>query len=352
MGTPLHFVVPGPLDQRTGGYLYDRRIVEGLRRSGEPVVVVELPGVYPLADAATVEAAGAALAAIPDGAVTVVDGLALPGVARHLPAARTRLRLVALVHHPLYLETGLSAQDAAALHLIERDALAAVRRIVVTSPFTARNLHDLDVAADRVRIVLPGTDPVSAVSPAVPSHPLPRRLLCVATVTPRKGHLVLIDALARIADLDWTLTCVGSLSRDPETVERLRAALDRTGLAHRVTLAGELPGDGVAEAYGAADLFVLPSFHEGYGMALAEALARRLPVVSTTAGAIPHTVPSDAGLLVPPGDVEALADALRRVMSDPAAYDGLRAGAERAAAALPDWGRSVADFHDAVTGLD
>src|SRR5262249_16826593 len=142
------------------------------------------------------------------------------------------------------------------------------------------------------------------------------RLLAVATVTPRKGHLILIEALARLADLDWHLLCVGSLERDPATATAFRQAIARHHLADRVTLAGEWPPERLGAAYRQADCFVLPSFHEGYGMAFAEALAHGLPIVATTGGAISETVPASAGLLVPPGDSAALAAALRRLMSD------------------------------------
>jgi glycosyltransferase involved in cell wall biosynthesis len=173
------------------------------------------------------------------------------------------------------------------------------------------------------------------------------RLLTIATVTPRKGHLLLAEALAALVLLDWRWRCIGSLERDPANVAALRAALDRGGIAARVDLVGEMPPGRLGEAYRAADCFVLPSFHEGYGMVFAEALAHGLPIVAARAGAVPELVPEEAGLLVPPGDVAALAAALRRMITEPELRRSSAAGARRAGAALPDWPRAVQLWGDA-----
>jgi glycosyltransferase involved in cell wall biosynthesis len=156
-------------------------------------------------------------------------------------------------------------------------------------------------------------------------------------LVPRKSHLVLVEALAGIRDLDWRLLCVGSLERNPATTRGVRRMISPAGLARRITLAGEWPPQSVGRAYRAADAFALPSFREGYGMAYAEAMAHGLPVIATTAGAIPETVPRQAGLLVSPGDPAALARALRRVIAQPAAAKRLAAGSRAAGVRLPDW---------------
>jgi glycosyltransferase involved in cell wall biosynthesis len=170
-------------------------------------------------------------------------------------------------------------------------------------------------------------------------------------VTPRKGHLPLVEALAGIGDLAWRLRCIGSLERDPATADALRAAIARSGLAARVELCGEWRPERLTEAYEAADGFVLASAHEGYGMAFAEALAHGLPVVGVAAGAVTDTVPAGAGLLVPPGDAPALGAALRRVMSDAALYGELARGARRAGEALPDWPHTIAAWEAACDRL-
>ncbi|MCG8506006.1 MAG: glycosyltransferase, partial [Sphingomonadales bacterium] len=173
-------------------------------------------------------------------------------------------------------------------------------------------------------------------------------LLCVATLTPRKGHPLLLEALADHRDVAWRLVCIGGAHRDPDHAALVRRVVDSLDIAERVRFDGEVAPEGLGAYYDTADLFVLASHHEGYGMALAEALARGLPIVSTTAGAIPETVPADAGLLVPPGDRAALSDALGKVLRDPATIDQLRAGARRARATLPQWDDSAKRFAAAL----
>jgi glycosyltransferase involved in cell wall biosynthesis len=346
MSSPLHVVVPGPLDQRTGGYIYDRRVVEGLRALGWSIRVHELAGTFPRADEIARAAAGEVIAQLSPQSLPVVDGLALPAFAEL--SDRLPRPWVALIHHPLALETGLTPAEASALASSERRLLARAARVIVTSPGTRRDLAAYDVEDGRIGVVCPGTD----------AAPLARgsagpglALLCVASLLPRKGHLVLLDALAELIELDWRLTCVGSMERDPACAHSIVAAAERLGLHGRVTLVGERAEADLATFYDRADLFVLASYHEGYGMVLSEALARGLPLVATSAGAIPETVPADAGLLVPPGDPQALAGALRQVMTDPKLRARLLAGARAARDRLPDWRHAVRAFAAELAGL-
>jgi glycosyltransferase involved in cell wall biosynthesis len=342
----LRLVLPGDPATRTGGYEYDRRIADGLRRRGWRVDVHPLGAGFPRPSADELAAAGEVLAAFADGTRVLVDGLAF-GAMPHVAAREARrLRLAALVHHPLAMETGLPAHEAARLRETERAALAHAGRVIATSAATARALADYDVPHERLEVVVPGTDPAPL---ARGSGTGPIRLVCVATLVPRKGHDTLIDALGDLADLPWRLSCVGSLDRDPAWAASIAARIRARGLGDRVTLAGELAPDALGQAYAEADAFVLATHHEGYGMALAEALARGLPVVSTRAGAVPETVPADAGLLVPPGDVAALRDALHRLLSDAALRARLAAGAQRARLALPTWDEAAARMAAALS---
>jgi len=330
----LAFIVPGALDQRTGGYLFDRRIVDGLRTMGHGVRVRELPGRFPLADATAHRAAAAVLEELADGSIAVIDGLALAAFTDSLPPQASRLRLVGFVHHPLALETGLPLATRETLARTEARLLPRLRGVLCPSRTTEWHLIELGVRAARIAVTPPGTDPA-------PKRPTrregPPRLLTVGTVTPRKGHQLLIEALAALADRPWQLTCIGSLERSPETARALTQAIRQHRLQQRVTLAGEWPPERIAAAYAEADLFVLASYHEGYGMALAEALAQGLPIVATTAGAIAETVPAEAALLVPPGDRDQLSRALAQLLDNPALLARLAAGAAAAGAALPDW---------------
>ncbi len=280
------------------------------------------------------------LDALDDGALTLVDGLACGAMPEVVMRHAGRLRLLALVHHPLALEGGLDAGDAARLARSERRALAAVRRVITTSAHTAGVLaRDYHVPAPVLAVVEPGTDPAP---PAAGSGGPDVHLLCVATLTPRKGHALLLDALARLPRHGWRLTCAGSERRDPRTAAAVRARIGERGLGDRVRLCGEVDDDALSGLYHRADAFVLPTALEGYGMALAEAVARGLPVVSTRAGAVPDTVGDAAALLVAPGDVDALAGALGRLVADADLRARLAAAARARAAALPTWAEAAA----------
>ncbi len=334
--TELAFVVPGRLDQLTGGYLYDRHVIESLRSRGHAVKVIELaPN-----DRET------ALAELAENTTTVIDGLALPDLEQAVKTHWRRLRLIALVHHPLAEETGLSRAAAEHLMRLEAAALQRFRGVVCPSARTAAGVEAYGIPPSRIFVIPPGT--------AKPDRPLrPRRnpvrsLLCVASVIPRKGHRVLVTALARMPDLDWQMLCIGSLDRDSRTVRLVRQMIFAARLGRRITLAGEQPPRMVMRAYRAADLFVLPSLHEGYGMAFAEAMANGLPIIATAAGAIPETVPREAGLLVRPGDAAGLARALRRVITEPALAARLAAGSRVAGGRLPDWRRAAELWEQAM----
>ncbi len=339
MRLTLHFVVPGSLSQRTGGYIYDRKIVEGLRDLGWPVKVHELAGRFPDANDEALNAASLATEEMAGG-LPIIDGLALPAfweLTDRLPRP-----WVGLIHHPLAMETGLSEAEVASYVELESRLMAGAEKLIVTSPMTKRNLKGFDVDPAKVAAVLPGVEP--AAPAAGLAERLPKSLLCVGTLTKRKGHLVLLQALAQLQDLDWHLTMVGSAAWDPDHAGRIDAMIDDLGLSSRITVVGEQDEAGLSGFYDRADLFALASHHEGYGMVLAEALARGLPIVSTTAGAIPDTVREGAGRLVPPGDVEAFACALRDAMTDRQLYASLKEHALRARDALPDWKESARRF--------
>lgn len=334
---PIEVIVPGALETLTGGYGYDRRIIAGLRDRGWSVTVRELDDTFPMPHAAARDRAAGVLAAIPDDTLVMVDGLALGALPDEVEPHADRLRIVALVHHPLAAETGLTASVAAHFEHTERRALQYVRHVIVTSPATAEMLNWYGVAPDRVTVVTPGTDPAPL---ARGSNGPDVQLLCVAALIPRKGHEVLFRALASMSVTNWRLTCVGSVERDPATVERLRAHLLSDGLENRVSFAGELNGASLDRFYDAADVFVLPTLYEGYGMVVAEALARGLPVVATRTGAIGELVDPECGVIVAPGNADLLAYALSRVIADASYRRQLAEGARRVRARLPTWEQS------------
>ena len=330
----LALIVPAPFSAISGGYLYDRRMVDGLRALGHAVEVIELAGRHPLPDDV---AEAAARAALGTDAVPVIDGLGLPAFAPD--AVRGA---IGLIHHPTALETG---QDAEALRLRERALFPAMARLIATSRHTAERLvAEVGVAPDRVGVVEPGTEPAPrAVGGGAQVH-----ILSVGTLVPRKGHDVLLRALSRLTDLDWALTIVGE-PRDPVHAHGLAALAVELGIAQRVTFAGGLDDAALEAAYARSDIFALATHWEGYGMAAAEALARGLPCAITAGGAIADVVPRAACVLAQPGDHASLSRALRRVIFDPALRTQMANAAWAAGQALPRWEDRAAAF---VTELE
>ena len=343
------FAVPGHLDTPTGGYAYDRRIIAELERLGWHVELVDVGEGFPWPSKPTRVAARAQLFKVPAGEPIVIDGLALgvlPEIASELAG---RNPLLALVHHPLALEWGLSTNQADTLRRSERAAIASVQAVVVTSPATARIMtSDYGVPADRITVARPGNDPMPQARGSRSGTP---HLLSVGAVVPRKGFDVLARALATLADLPWRLTIVGDLTRAPPTAAALQADIAHYGLTDRITTLGVVSSENLGSLYDTADLFVLASYFEGYGMAYAEALAHGLPVIGTNSGAIPETIPDQAGLLVAAGDPVALAEALQRAISDTALRSRLSQGALAAARQLPTWPQSAAIFAGALERL-
>ncbi len=335
----LVFLVPGDWNVPTGGYGYDRRMVQALRQAGWSVDVHHLSGEWPWPDAASRAAASALIATLPDGSLVVADGLAYAVLAEEVRPHAARLRWVALVHHPLHLETGLDEATRSHLRLAETEALQLASQVVVSGHRNVEDLAAMDVASPRIAVVEPGTDPVPFNDRATREGGT-IQLLCVATLTPRKGHAFLLQALDGLRELPWELHNVGSATRDPATAAALVASAAPLGA--RVHWHGELDEAALQARYAAADVFVLPSLHEGYGMVVAEALAHGLPVVATNAGALAHTLPSQAGLHVNPGDPLALREALTRVITDATLREQLATGARAAARHLPDWPRQGA----------
>jgi len=337
----LVFAVPGDLATPTGGYAYDRRIIAELPNCGWQARVLDLGDGFPRPAVQARAIACARLTALPAGPPVVVDGLAFGVLPDAAQAMQRTHRVVALVHHPLALESGLSAQDAANFQESERRVLAHSRHVVATSQATARVLEaDYGIKRDRISVVEPGTDRMP------PSQQRDKQdtvaLLAVGAVVPRKGYDLLIAALAQLKHFSWRLTIAGDRTRDAGTTRQVEAAIDRFDLTDRVAMPGSVSDEQLRSLYASADLFVLPSRFEGYGMAYAEALAHGLPVVATNTGAIPDTVPAEAGILVPPDNVAALAAALRRLIEQPGERARLAAAAR--AARFPSWSEQAAKF--------
>ena len=341
------FAVPGDLKSPTGGYAYDRRVMERLPDFGVNVVHLPLPGSFPNPTDGDIAETIRTLQARPRPSILVVDGLAFGAFTKPMLDALEG-RVIALVHHPLFLETGLSHARKVELRETETIALDRADHIIVTSRATKRILTEhMNLATHRMTVAEPGTDPAGrATGTGVPLH-----ILAVGAVMPRKGYDVLVEALSKITDLDWRMTIAGALDRHPAAVETLRALIDQHKLSERINLAGKVVPATLDRFYESADLFVSASLFEGYGMVLAEAMARGLPIVTATGGAAGDTAGQAVALHVEAGNADELALALRQALTDKKLRDQLADAAWDAGRALPTWTETARRVAAVILGM-
>lgn len=331
--TDAIFAIPGDIDLPTGGYTYDRRVLALLPTAGVKVQHLELPRSFPAPSEIDLAETGRRLATAPAKAVLLIDGLAYGAMPADV-IRRAEVPIVALVHHPLCLEAGLTWARQRELKVLEQDALALAAHVVVTSATTAQTLiADFAVPASKITIAVPGTDAASRAE----GTGKPLQLLAVGSIVPRKAFDVLVHALAPFFELDWRLSIVGATDRSAVALVTLEETIEQTGLEDRITLVGPANQRQLDAHYDTADIFAMPSLYEGYGMVLAEAMARGLPIVCTTGGAAASTVPDAAGIKVPPGDIEAFSGAMGRIMSDPQLRRDMAEASWTAGQALPRW---------------
>lgn len=329
---PAAFAIPGDIETLTGGYIYERRLLLGLRALGRDVEHIELAASFPDPSPQDMADATARLAALDPSRPLILDGLVF-GAIDTAGLARVRAPVVAMIHHPLALESGLDAARRDHLFRSERDNLALAAHILVPSPHTRAVLTDrYGASPERITIARPGIDrPEGTPAPVTP--PL---ILSVGIQHARKGHDILLDALARLTDLDWQAVIAGG-AHDPDCAGALARQQVALGLGARVRIAGRVARPDLDDLFCAASIFALATRYEGYGIVFDEALVRGLPIVSCRTGAVPDTVPPGAGLLVPPEDPEAFAAALRSLLTDTTLRTRMAAAAHAAGAALPGW---------------
>jgi glycosyltransferase involved in cell wall biosynthesis len=343
----ITFCIPGDIALPTGGYRYDREVLARLAAHGVAARHLQLEGSYPTPSTHDLTRTKAQLAACPPRDILLIDGLAL-GAMQPAMIADLPHHVIALVHHPLGLEAGLSDEQATSLLLNEKAVLACVRHVIVTSPATKRILlNDFGLADRKITIAEPGT----ARAPRARGVGKPMQILAVGAVSTRKAYDQLVTALAALPDLDWRLTIAGSLTLQADTTAALRDTVDRSGVSERIVLTGALDDSHLAALYAKADLFAMSSLFEGYGMALTEALARGLPIVASSGGAAADTLPELAAIKVQPGDITGLTAALRRVMSDDAMRRRMGDAAWAAAALLPSWDDTAREIADVIKAL-
>jgi glycosyltransferase involved in cell wall biosynthesis len=352
--TAVHVVLPDGIDdpaRPSGGNVYDRRLCQALTALGWRVHEHAVAGGWPRPDAADLAALADMVHQIPDGAVVLLDGLVASAAPEVLAPQARRLPLVVLVHMPLGHRPAPGEGDG--IRAREREVLSAAAAILTTSAWTERCLVELyRLPAERIHVGLPAVDAAELAT----GTPGGGALLCVAAVTFDKGHDVLLDALATITDLSWHCVCVGSLDRDPGFAQGLRARSRDGGLRDRVAFPGPRTGADLDRSYAAADLMVLASRAETYGMVVIEALARGLPVVAAEVGGVTEALGHGAsgirpGLLVASDDAAALGDALRTWLGDASLRARLRRAARERRESLPRWPATASVVAGVLAGV-
>lgn len=342
------FAIPGDLRNPTGGYAYDRRVMELLPAFGVSITHLQLPESFPNPTEGDIVETAQLLATRNKSVPLVIDGLAYGAFPDQLLENLAGGSVIALVHHPLFLETGLPHARKVELKASETKALQHARHIIAVSRTTKDILIDhMGVSRDKITVAAPGTDPAHRAT----GTGAPLQILSVGAVMPRKGYDVLIEALAPLTDIDWRLTIAGALDRYPETTEALRTAIEKHDLADRVNLAGKVVPATLDRFYESADLFVSASLFEGYGMVLAEAMVRGLPIVTATGGAAADTTGQTVALHVESGNIAELTNALRRALTDKKLRDQLADASWEAGRTLPTWHETARRVAAVILGL-
>lgn len=341
------FAIPGDLNAVTGGYGYDRQVLALLPEFGVNAHHLALPGSFPSPTDDDLALTRRLLEQLHPATPILFDGLAYgalpPGFLADL-----RSPIIALVHHPLAYEAGLEPEQKDRFMTSERAALSHAEAVIVTSPLTAHVLaQEFDVPPKKLRVAEPGTKPAIRAT----GTGSPFTMLAVGSLIPRKGYTVLIDAMRELDDKDWHLTIVGSPDHDPGEANRVREAVLASGKRGQITLAGKVSDKELIRLYTKADLFVMPSLYEGYGMVLAEALSHGLAIVCTTGGAAADTAPDAAAVKVTPGDASVLGVAIDAVMRETSRRTAMSDAAWAAGRNLPRWPTSIKRIADVIKAV-
>ena len=337
----LVLLTAAPFETVTGASFFHRHILAAWQRMGVESEVVALDGEAP-----------PSLAERLSGCAVIVEGAAFERAAAIIPSLQAQ-GAVALIHHPTALEPGTPEIRRQRLKALEASLLPRFRRVIAASqPIADRLTAEFGVAQDALRVITPGTDPVSrrVIDGACPDGS-PCEILSLGTLTYRKGHDVLLRALARLFDLDWHLTLAGEV-RDADYASGLHDLIRALGIEAKVTLRGPLEGKALEQAWSAAEIFALATRFEGYGMAIAEALARGIPVAITAGGAAESLVTPEAGVVAPVDDGEQLGKAMRRMIFSPALRATMSEAAWRQGQTFPDWQTQAAALRDAMAEAD
>jgi glycosyltransferase involved in cell wall biosynthesis len=342
----VHLVVPGNIHTLTGGYIYDKRMTDGLRLKGHQIQIHSLSGEDPFSSEERSGQCWERLRAVPKGETIIFDSLVFGAIPGFLKEINQNHIIIALIHLPLsysknYLNTRLEK-----LSVSEEEAFSYADRILVTSRFTMDLLVGVGIDPYKIQVVLPGVE-VFTRKAGWPK--LPRNFITVSNYTKNKGYALLIEAMKEIRQLDWTLDCYGDKSFDPKHVGSLSRLIEKYRLTDRIFLHGPVSGKTLAETYVNSDLLIHPSEFETYGMVLTEALAHGIPVVASKGGAITQTVPESMGVFFEVNDSKSLQQILEKLLMDTGNYQALCRETSTYYQRAQTWGKSVEEFEKAIS---
>jgi glycosyltransferase involved in cell wall biosynthesis len=339
-------VTVGDTGRKTGGYLYNRRVISGLRTRGFEIEEVVTGGASPDEQRTTAPRFGSTFDPSSFD-VIVVDALARIAVSQHLDRWLASRPVVVLVHELPAVAGGGSGSKTMTRERDYEESLLRADRLVAVSDHGKKVLLDRGVSFGRIHVVPPGFDRVPAGDASPAQRDGPVRALSVAQWIPRKGILGLVEAWMLHEREGAVLELIGETDADPDYAARVRDAIE-AGPRGSIVVSGCVDDAALGAAYASADLFALPSRYEGYGIVYAEALAHGLPIIACDAGPVPDLVGQEAAVLVRPDDREDLSAALDLLLEDPTLRVRMSAAATRRASHLPGWEDTVAGFEQVL----
>jgi len=316
----IHFIIPGELDQLTGGYIYDRKIISGLAGDGHRVIVHNPGNDFPFPGRGSLDRCRKIFKSLEPGEPVIIDSLALGPSEAIISSLVDPSPLIALVHLPLFMNPSFSERETHYFRLLETRAWSKMAVIIAVSLHTKQIIQECGVDSSKVQVISPRAESLTRKE----NYPLaPRNLLCVANYTGNKGHLMLVEALFNLKNSDWIVRCYGDKKREGGYFAKLQQTVNSKGLQNRILFKGSLPHEALPEVYLSSDLFILPSEYESFPMVLAEALMHGIPVIAAEAGGIPEVVPDGAGLLFKPRSINSLQAAINEAIENTGLYKKL-----------------------------
>jgi glycosyltransferase involved in cell wall biosynthesis len=345
----IGLVIYGRLDTLTGGYLYDRFLVQALRGRGHRVDVISLAfKPYALCLADNLSRGPAALLTCREWDLVLQDELCHPslvGINRRI-RARCRPAIVGIVHQVLCRQP--RGRFLNFLYgWLERSYLRTTDGLLLTSRFTRDAVRTLIGRNRPMQVAHPGGDRLGRIACERSILERSRRagpleLVFVGNLSPVKGLDLLLESVSRLPPFMWRLTVAGSLTADPNHARRIRDWVSTRGMGSQVRLLGAVDGEDLRARYNTGQVFVMPFAHEGFGIAALEAMAFGLPVIGSAAGGVREFVRhAENGFLVAARDPAAVRRHLEELHRNRDRLAAMGRAALTTFSAHPTWDRSM-----------